>query len=253
MSNILSKEQIADIRISGKILSTALSEVLSYIKPGITTTSLDDIAERSLRRQGALPSFKNYHVEGAGRYPASLCVSVNDELVHGIPKENKFLKDGDIVSLDLGANFKGMFTDMAVTVPVGKISAADSKLILVTKNSLQEAIKFVRPGITTGDLGQMIEEYAKKQGFVVIHDLVGHGIGTAPHMDPQIPNFGEKGKGPKLVEDMAIAIEPMVTTIDNQIKTDKDNWTIRMQRGQRSAHFEHTILITKNGAEIITK
>jgi methionyl aminopeptidase len=176
MNNILAKEQIADIRTSGKILSIALSEVISYTKPGITTMSLDEVAERSLRRQGALPSFKNYYIEGQNRFPASLCVSINDELVHGIPSSSKVLKDGDIVSLDLGANYKGMFTDMAVTVPVGKVTSADSKLISVTKNSLDEAIKFVRPGITNGDLGNFIEKFIIRSGYHVIRDLVGHGI-----------------------------------------------------------------------------
>jgi len=253
MQQKLSKEQLADFRKSGKILSTALAEVASFVKPGITTASLDDVAERSLRRQGATPSFKNYKTGDAPRFLASLCVSINDELVHGIPSEKRYLKVGDIVSLDLGANFRGTFTDMAITVPVGKISASDKKLIEVTKSILHEAIKFVKPGITTGDLGNFIDSYVKRNGLLVIRDFVGHGIGLVPHDEPHVPNFGEPGKGSILEEGMAIAIEPMVTAGNIEIKIAKDGWTVRMARGQNCAHFEHTVLITKNSCEIITK
>ena len=250
---ILKPNQIKDLRTSGNILSGALSEVASYVKPGISTMSLDEVAERSLRKQGALPSFKNYNVKGSGRFLSSLCVSINNELVHGIPKEDRVLKNGDIVSLDLGANYQGVFSDMALTIGVGKITDNDKKLIEVTKNALDRAIKFVVAGKTTGDLGNYIETYVKGAGYKVIRDLVGHGIGLSPHTDPQIPNFGEKGKGATLMEDMAIAIEPMVTTLDHHIKTARDGWTIMMQKGQKCAHFEHTVLITKNGTEIVTK
>lgn len=251
--NKLSKEQLIDFRKSGKILAAALAEAASFVKPGITTLNLDEIAERSLRRQGAQPSFKNYKTGDAPRFPSSLCISINDELVHGIPSEKKYLKEGDIVSLDLGANYRGTFTDMAVTVPVGKISAADKKVMDVTKNVLLEAIKFLKPGMTTGDLGNYIENYVKRHHLSVIRDFVGHGIGLAPHTDPQIPNFGSRGEGPVLEVGMTIAIEPMVVDGDIEVKIDKDGWTVRMVHGQRPAHFEHTVLITKTGAEIITK
>ncbi len=249
----LSYQQLADLKVSGKMLVSALREAISFVKPGMTTESLDEIAERSLRRQGAIPSFKNYKVAGAGRFPASLCVSINDELVHGIPREERVLRAGDIVSLDLGANYKGMFSDMAVTVAVGAVKFSSQKLIEVTKKVLMEAIKFLKPGITTGDLGNFIENYVKAAGFVVIRDLVGHGVGFAPHLPPQIPNFGQPGKGPKIEEGMVLAIEPMVSTRSHEIKTAKDSWTIKMVSGQRCAHFEHTVLITKSGAEVITK
>ena len=250
---ILNDIQITDLRKSGKILSSALIETLSYVKPGISTLSLDEIAEKSLRRQGALPSFKNYHIEGSGRFPASLCVSINDELVHGIPSSKKIIKHGDLVSLDLGANYKGMFTDMAVTIGVGQISASDSKLIETTKFALNQAIANLRSGMKTGDLGNLIENYINKSGFVGIHDLVGHGIGTAPHMEPQIPNFGRIGTGVELKNGMAIAIEPMVSISNNRVKTGRDNWTIRMENGLNCAHFEHTVLLINDKAEIITK
>ncbi len=253
MQRKLLPEQLTDFRKSGKILATALFEVANYVKPGVTTMTLDEIAERSLRRQGAQPSFKNYKTGDAPRFPASLCVSINDELVHGIPNEKRFIKDGDIISLDLGANYHGTFTDMAVTIPVGKISSNDKKLIDVTKNVLMEAIKYVKPGITTGDLGNFIDSYVKKQKLLVIRDFVGHGIGLQPHDEPQLPNFGQPGRGPILEVGMTIAIEPMVTSDDIEIKIAKDGWTVRMVRGQHSAHFEHTILITKSGAELITK
>jgi len=253
MPDKLSREQLKNLRISGEVLASALREASSFIKPGITTLSLDEIAERALRRQGAIPSFKNYYVSGAGRFPASLCVSINEELVHGIPRDERVLKDGDIVSLDLGANFRGMFTDMAITVGAGRVEPRDKKLIDLTKKVLDEAINFIKPGIKTGDLGNFIENYVKTAGFVVIRDLVGHGVGVAPHSKPQVPNFGEKGSGTTISEGMVLALEPMVSTLGHEIKTDRDGWTIKMAQGQRCAHFEHTVLIIKNGAEIITK
>jgi len=251
--NKLTNQQLENLRISGKVLVSALHEAVSYIKPGITTLSLDEIAERALRRQGAIPSFKNYYVSGAGRFPASLCISVNEELVHGIPHDERVLKNGDIVSLDLGANFQGMFTDMAVTIGVGKINPKDRELVDVTKRVLDEAINFIKPGIRTGDLGNFIENYIKNAGFVVIRDLVGHGVGLAPHTEPQVPNFGQKGKGATIEEGMSLAIEPMVSTKSHEIKTARDGWTIKMAQDQRCAHFEHTILVSKSGAKIITR
>lgn len=248
----LTNQQLADLRISGRILAKALEEAVSFVKPGITSESLDEIAERSLRRQGAIPSFKNYFVKGAGRFPKSLCVSVNDELVHGIPSLTRVLKDGDLASLDLGANYKGMFTDMAITVAVGK-SSADQKLIDVTREVLVEVIKFIKPGKTIGEIGNFIESYIKAAGFVVIRDLVGHGIGLAPHLPPQIPNFGKKGQGATIKEGDVLAIEPMVAVKNHEVKTAKDGWTIKMAHGQRCAHFEQTVLITNPGAEIITE
>jgi methionyl aminopeptidase len=253
MIQVLNDKQIIDLRKSGEVLSSALKETLSYLKPGINTFSLDEVAERSLRRQGALPSFKNYYVAGSGRFPSSLCVSINSELVHGIPDTNKIIKDGDLVSLDLGANYNGMFSDMAITVGIGKISKKDQKLIEVTESVLRHAISQLHHGIKTGDLGNLIEKYVESHGYVSIHDLVGHGIGTSPHMEPQVPNFGKQGMGQEINNGMAIAIEPMVSVGDNRIKIDRDNWTIRMKNGQKCAHFEHTVLIYKNKVEIITK
>jgi methionyl aminopeptidase len=253
MQRKLLPEQLDDFRKSGKILSLALHEVNKYVKPGITTLALDDIAERSLRRQGAIPSFKNYKSGDAPRFPAALCVSINNELVHGIPSEKRVLKAGDIVSLDLGANYRGTFTDMAITIPVGKISLKDKSLIDVAKGSLAEAIKNVKAGITTGDLGFIIESFVKKNNMVVIRDFVGHGIGLQPHDEPQIPNFGRRGYGVILEEGMAIAIEPMVTTKSPEVKIAKDEWTVLMRNGQNCSHFEHTVLIAKTGCELITK
>ena len=234
-------------------MASALGETSSYIRPGITTLSLDEIAERALRRSGATPSFKNYFISGAGRFPASLCVSINEELVHGIPHFSRVLKNGDIVSLDLGANYKGIFTDMAVTCGVGKITSSDKKLIAITKNVLERAIKILKSGMQIGDFGNFIEDYIKNAGFVVIRDLVGHGVGLAPHTEPLVPNFGRKGKGPIIEEGMILAIEPMVSTLSHEIKTSRDGWTIKMADGQHCAHFEQTVLITKTGCEVITK
>lgn len=235
-----------NLKKSGEILSNAMREVVNFLKSGISTMALDEVAERSIRKQGALPSFKNYYVSGSGRFPASLCVSINDELVHGVPKEKRYVKEGDLVSLDLGASYKGMFTDMAVTLGVGKLSKNDANLVRVAKTALEKAINYIKPNTKTGDLGNFIENYIKSQGFVAIHDLVGHGIGEEPHMDPQIPNFGNKGSGQQIKNSMAIAIEPMVGITSNKIKLDRDRWTIKMLNKKNCAHFEHTIAIIDN-------
>lgn len=253
MPSVLSDEEIKKLRKSGKILASALEETISFVKAGISAESLNDIAEKALRREGATASFKNYFVKDSGRFPSALCVSINSELVHGIPNNKKVLKNGDIVSLDLGANYQGIFTDMAKTVAVGKTSAQNQKIISVTSNALMLAISSIDFEKTTGDIGNIIENYVLSEGFVVIKNLVGHGIGRSPHEDPQIPNFGKAGAGVKFVENSAYAIEPMIAIDNNQIITASDHWTIKMKNGKNCAHFEHTILLTKNGAEVITK
>ncbi|TSC95300.1 MAG: methionyl aminopeptidase [Candidatus Berkelbacteria bacterium Athens1014_28] len=253
MPAVLSSDEITKLRRSGKILAAALEETVSFVKAGISTEALNDIAEKALRREGATPSFKNYFIKGSGRFPSALCVSINSELVHGIPSSKRVLKQGDIVSLDLGANYQGIFSDMAKTVAVMKATAEDQKMIFVTNKALNLAVSSINPARTTGDIGNIIEKYVASEGFVVIKNLVGHGIGKAPHEDPQIPNFGKPGEGVKFQENCAYAIEPMVAIKNNKIITAPDHWTIKMKNGGNCAHFEQTILVTNDGAELISK
>ena len=252
MNNILNLNQIKNMRECGKILISAMKEVANAVKPGVSTKELDEIAEKLITEQGAIPSFLNYTVAGVGKYPSSLCVSINSEIVHGIPSTHRVLKEGDIVSLDLGAIFKGICTDMAVTLPVGKVTEEASKLIRVTKECLDLGIKASIPGNNIGSIGEAVQKHAELNGFGVVRDFVGHGIGEMPHMDPPIPNYGNKKEGPEIVEGMALAIEPMVTAGDYKTKIDPNGWTVATKDGSLSAHFEHTIVINDGKPEIMT-
>lgn len=251
MTNILNKEEINLIKICGKILKESLSEVKSSLKPGITTLRLDEIAYNAIKKRGAEPSFKDYEVKGAGHFPFSLCVSVNDEVVHGLPSE-RILQEGDIVSLDLGAQYKGIYTDMAATVPVGEIKDSAKKLIETTKKCLAIGIAEAKVGNRIGNIGFSVQQYAEKNGFGVVRDLVGHGIGREAHMFPHIPNFGDKDAGPVIVEGMALAIEPMLTEGDYNIHVKNDGWTVLTMDSSLSAHFEHTIVIIDGKPVIVT-
>jgi len=246
-------EDINKLREGGKIIASVLREAASRALPGVKTIELDMLAEKIIREAGGRPSFKNYKTpDDKIPYPASLCVSINEEVVHGIPGE-RFLKDGDIVSLDLGMEYKGFYTDAAVTVSVGNISEQAKKLIETTKEALNLGIMTVKNGAFTGDVGYAIQSFAEKNGFNVVRKLVGHGLGREAHESPEIPNFGLKRKGEILREGEVIAIEPMITAGRHDIYLDKDLWTWKTKDGSLSAHFEHTIIVTKNGAEIITK
>lgn len=251
MISILSGTQVEDLKESGKILALAMAKVEDAVRIGIKTKELDRIAEAEIRRAGGVPAFKNYIVEGSGAYPASLCVSVNHHVVHGIPGEYA-LEDGDIVSLDLGAGYNGIYSDMAVTLPVGRISQKAQKLISVTKECLEIGISQAHLGNRIGDIGYAIQKYAEKQGFGVIRDLVGHGVGLKPHMEPKVPNFGTKNTGEMITNGLTIAIEPMITAGDYTVKMEKDNWTISTSDSSLSAHFEHTIIIENGNAKIVT-
>ncbi|MFA7243734.1 MAG: type I methionyl aminopeptidase [Patescibacteria group bacterium] len=249
----LSSNEIKLLRKSGKILKNALSEVILAIKPGISAASLDQIAESSIRQQGGTPSFKNYPPGDDNPFPAALCVSLNDEIVHGIPYPNKIIREGDIVSVDLGVNYHGMNTDMAKSVIAGSPkNKIDEKLIKVTEQALKIAIANAIAGHTTGDIGNAVEMYIKKEGFSVVRALVGHGVGRNVHEDPQIPNFGRKNEGEKLVSGIAVAIEPMVVVGSHDVKTSSDGWSVSTLDGSKAAHFEHTILIGSKRSEIIT-
>jgi methionyl aminopeptidase len=251
---IKTKEEIEILREGGKILAQTLHKVKEKVKPGVSTYELDKYAEKLIRSGGDVPSFLNYRPDGADLpYPASLCVSVNDEVVHGIPSKNKILKEGDIVSIDLGLKHKGLFTDMAITVPVGKISDGSKRLIETTEEALMVGISAAQGGNTTGDIGYAIESFVRPHRLGIVDILSGHGVGKKIHEDPYIPNFGKRGSGPKLVPGMVIAIEPMLNNGTKNVVFDDDGYTVRTADGKKSAHFEHTILITEGEPEILTK
>jgi len=249
------KEQ-SDIKIlreAGRRLASILDEVAKDIRPGVTERELDKKARELIEEGGDTPAFLGYSPDGASKqYPATLCVSVNDEVVHGIPN-NRALKDGDVVALDIGLSHDGVITDMAKTYAVGKVSKSATRLISATRISLEEGIKATHVGGHVGDIGYAIEAQIKKAGFKVVSELGGHGVGKKVHETPFIPNFGTRGKGAALVLGMALALEPIVTEGSPEIKLASDGYTYKTKDGSIAAHFEHTILITKRGAEIITK
>jgi methionyl aminopeptidase len=250
---IKTPEQIEILREGGKRLATVLHKVKEKVAPGVSTWELDEYAEQLIREMGDTPAFKNYRPEGAPKpFPASLCVSVNEEVVHGIPKKTKVLKVGDIVSIDLGLNHKGMFTDMAMTVPVGEISSANQKLLETTAKALMVGIDAAVIGNKTGDIGYAIEKFVKPYKYGIVEVLSGHGVGKHIHEDPFIPNFGKPHTGEKLIPGMVVAIEPMLNTGTKHVSIADDDWTFYTDDRKRSAHFEHTILITEDGPEILT-
>ncbi len=252
---IKSKEEIDIIREGGKRLATVLNKVKDMVAPGVSTKDLDVYAEKLIREMGDEPAFLNYRPAGARTpFPASLCVSVNDEVVHGIPRKDRILKEGDIVSIDLGVKHKGLFTDMAMTVPVGKISSEIKKLLETTEHALLVGINAANGGNTVGDIGAAIQSYVESQGrYGIVEVLAGHGVGKKIHEDPFIPNFGKAGRGEKLVPGMVVALEPMLNMGTKNVTIDDDDWTFRTVDRKKSAHFEHTILITEGGAELLTK
>lgn len=253
MTNILTENQLKDIIKCGQCLKFAMNEVRKAALPGVKTVELDFIAENALLLQNVKPTFKNYYIEGPGHYPSSLCVSVNDEIVHGIPTEHKVLKEGDVASFDLGASLNGICTDMAITVLVGNIKdKRKEQLISVTKRSLDLAIKEAKIGNNIGDIGYAIQNYAESYGFGVVREYVGHGIGTKPHLPPHIPNFGLKKTGPKIEEKMALAIEPMITLGHFKTIVGDDGWTVKTADQSLAAHFEHTVVIVKGKPLVVT-
>ena len=254
---IKTKEEIEILREGGKRLATILYKVKDIVKPGVSTKDLDLYAEKLIREMGDVPAFLNYRPAGAEKpFPASLCVSVNEEVVHGIPSEDKILKEGDIVSIDLGLKHKGLFTDMAITVGVGAVSPASQKLMDTTEQALQVGIDAALGGNRVGDIGHAVESFVRSRKGVtygIVEVLSGHGVGRAIHEDPYIPNFGKAGKGEKLVPGMVVAIEPMLNNGTKNVTLDEDGYTFRTADGKKSAHFENTILITEGEAEILTK
>lgn len=250
---IKTKEEIERLRVAGKHLAQVLQKVKEKVVPGVSTKELDLYAEKLIRELGDTPAFLNYRPVGARTpFPATLCVSINDEVVHGIPKANRILKEGDIISIDLGLNHEGVFTDHAMTLPVGEVSEPIKKLLEVTEKALSAGIAAAQPGFCVGDIGAAIEGYVKPHKYGIVDILAGHGVGRYIHEDPYIPNFGKPGTGAKLVPGMVIAIEPMLNMGTKNVFLDDDDWTFKTSDGKRSAHFEHTVLITEDGPEILT-
>lgn len=249
---IKTQKEIETMREGGRRLASILAKVAKYVKPGISTMDLDKYAYDLIKAGGDEPAFLNYKPEGVRiAYPASLCTSVNNEIVHGIPKKNQILKEGDIVSIDLGIKHGGLFTDHAVTVPVGNISKKAGKLLQDTKETLMVGIEAARGGNTVGDIGHAIEKFVNKK-YGIVRELSGHGVGRKIHEDPYVPNFGKAGHGQKLIPGMIIAIEPMLNIGKADIISLNDGYTIKTADGSLSAHFEHTILITEGEPEILT-
>lgn len=247
MINIKSKREIDLLKEAGKYTYLTHCEVKKHIKPGITTNELDKIAEEFILKNGCTPSFKNYN-----GFPKSICTSINDEVVHGIPSNRK-LKEGDIISIDIGVCYKGYHGDSAWTYPVGTISEEKEYLLEHTEKSLFEGLSKIKPGNRLGDVCSAIGVYAKSHNLGIVRELVGHGVGAKLHEDPEIPNYGEAGTGPILKEGMVFAIEPMLNLGKDDVVMLDDDWTIVTEDYSPSAHFEHTIVITKDGYEILTR
>jgi methionyl aminopeptidase len=242
-----SSAEIEKMRRSGRIVRQVLEAVRDIVAPGVSTMDLERAAEKLIRECGAKPAFKGYY-----DYPCVLCTSINQEIVHGIPNEKRVLKLGDVVSIDCGVVLDGYYGDAAITVPVGELKPETARLLEVTEASLRRAIEVVRVGNTVGDIGAAVQQLVESNGFSVVRDFVGHGIGTRLHEDPQVPNYGIPGHGPKLREGMVIAIEPMVNAGKPGAVLLDDKWTAVSEDGSCSAHFEHCVAVTANGPEVLT-
>ncbi len=236
------------MRRAGRLVAETLDKLRTAVKPGMSTGDLDKIAYEHITKHGGVPSFKGYH-----GFPASICTSVNDEVVHGIPSKRRMVSEGDIISIDCGAIIDGWHGDAAVTVPVGHTNAEMERLLKVTEESLHKGIDLAVPGKRLGDVSAAIQRYAEAQGYSVVREYVGHGIGREMHEEPQIPNWGTPGRGVLLKQGMALALEPMVNAGKAEVRVLKDDWTVVTQDGKWSAHFEHTVALTENGPEILTK
>lgn len=248
-TKIKTLSEIDAMRESGHMLATVLQALSTIVEPGMSTKEISDYAAKELKILGGNPAFLGYH-----GFPAALCVSVNDEVVHGIPRKDKLLKEGDLVGLDFGVSYRGMITDAAVTVIAGRVlDPSHATLVEVTKESLYAGIKQVKDGVQTEDIGFAVQSVLDKHDYGIVRDLVGHGVGHHVHEEPNVPNYGKEGRGERLQAGMTIAIEPMATLGDYQVTVDPDHWTIRTADGSLAAHFEHTVLITENGSEILTK
>jgi len=247
MVTLKSPQEIELMRAAGQILKRTLEKVRAYVVPGRITKDIDDLAAKLIEQESAIPAFRGYR-----GFPANICVSVNEEVVHGIPSSEKELKAGDIVSLDFGVCYKGYFADAAVTLPVGKIDSSRKKLIRVARDSLWRAIKQARPGKYLGDISYATQRYVESHGFSIVRQFVGHGIGRSLQEEPEVPNFGKPHQGLLLKEGMVLAIEPMVNMGGWEVEILNDSWTVVTKDRSPSAHFEHTVAITRNGPEVLT-
>lgn len=247
-----SKKEIEILKEGGQILARILSFLAKEVKPGLTTAELNRLAEEEIVKANGESSFLGYKQSESGKiYPASICVSINDEIVHGLPGARK-IQEGDVVSLDLGIKYRGLLTDAATTVAAGRADPKAQKLILVCREALGAGINECRAGRHVGDIGYAIQKYVESQGFKVIKELVGHGVGRKVHEEPQIPNWGKPGTGPALKEGQVLALEPMIVEGKPQIFLDKDCWTWRTKDGSRAAHFEHTVLVSEDRPIVLT-
>ena len=242
-----SAAELERMREAGRLVGEVLSELAAHVAPGVTTADLDELAEKRIRRAGATPAFKGYH-----GYPATICASVNEEVIHGIPSGRRILNEGDVISIDVGASLDGYFGDSAITLAVGQVSEEAATLLRVTDESLYKAIEAVKPGGRISDIGHAVQKHVEAYGFSVVREFVGHGIGQKMHEEPQVPNYGEPGRGPRLTEGMVLAIEPMVNAGKAAVKVLADGWTAVTRDGSLSAHFEHTVAVTAEGPWVLT-
>lgn len=244
---IKSDSEIDIMRESGKVTGSILKELETFIKPGLSTADIDRFVEDTIRAHGMIPSFKGY-----GGFPASACVSINDEVVHGIPDKKRILREGDIVSVDVGSTYKGYVSDAARTYPVGKVSDVATHIIEAARDSFFAGMEYCRTGCRLSDISHAIQQKAESEGFSVIRDFVGHGVGQNMHEDPQIPNFGKPGRGPRLVAGMVFAIEPMICEGTYDVRTLSNDWTVVTLDGKLSAHYENTVVVTDGEPELLT-
>jgi methionyl aminopeptidase len=235
------------MREAGRLVGEVLTELAAHVAPGVTTAALDELAEKRIRKAGATPAFKGYH-----GYPATICASINDEVIHGIPSGRRLLNEGDVISIDVGASLDGYFGDSAITLAVGQVSEEAATLLRVTDESLYLAIDAVKLGGRVSDIGHAVQKHVEAYGFSIVREFVGHGIGQKMHEEPQVPNYGEPGRGPRLTEGMVLAIEPMVNAGKAAVKVLADGWTAVTRDGSLSAHFEHTVAVTADGPWILT-
>jgi methionyl aminopeptidase len=242
-----SAAELEKMRAAGRLVGEVLTALTPSVVPGVTTAELDEVAEKMITDAGAIPAFKGYH-----GYPATICSSINEEVIHGIPSGQRVLREGDILSIDVGASLEGYFGDSAITVPVGQVSEEAARLLTVTEEALYKAIEVARPGGRVSDIGHAVQKHVEAYGFSVVREFVGHGIGQKMHEEPQVPNYGEAGRGPRLAEGMVLAIEPMVNAGKPAVKVLSDGWTAVTRDKSLSAHFEHTVAITASGAWILT-
>ena len=242
-----SRAELERMREAGRLVGEVLTELAAQVAPGVSTGDLDALAERRIRAAGATPAFKGYH-----GYPAAICASINDEVIHGIPSGRRLLQEGDIISIDVGVSLDGYFGDSALTLPVGQVAEQVATLLRVTEESLFKAIERVRANGRVSDIGHVVQRHVEAYGFSVVREFVGHGIGQKMHEEPQVPNYGEPGRGPRLAEGMVLAIEPMVNAGKAAVKVLADGWTAVTRDGSLSAHFEHTVAVTADGPWILT-